>query len=64
MEIWFGHPMVEQDHAVGDVLLQTLPGQGLLAALGRDDGGDALVLEPAEQAPKLGTEDGIVGEAR
>ena len=41
--------VVEQDHAVGDVLLQAVAGQRAFAPLAGDDGGDALVLEPAEQ---------------
>ena len=51
------HAVVEQDHAVGDVLFQAVPGQRALAALAGDDGGDALVLEPAEQAAQLGPQD-------
>ena len=57
------HAVVEQDHAVGDVLLQAVAGQGALAALAGDDGGDALVLEPAEQPAQLGAQDGLVGQA-
>ncbi len=49
--------VVEQDHAVGDVFLQALAGQRAgSAALAGDDGGDALVLQPAEQAPQLGAQ--------
>jgi hypothetical protein len=33
------------------------------AALGRDDGGDAFVLEPAKEPAQLGAEDGFVGQA-
>ena len=55
--------MVEQDHAVGDVLFQAVPGQRALAALAGDDGGDALVLEPAEQAAQLGAQDAHVRQA-
>ena len=56
-------PVVEQDHAIGDVLLETVAGERVLAALAGDDRGDAAVLQPAEQAPQLGPEDGVVGEA-
>ena len=55
--------VVEQDHAVGDVLLQAVAGQRALAPLAGDDGGDALVLEPAEQPAELGPQDGGVGQA-
>ena len=34
-----------------------------VAALAGDDGGHALVLEPAEQAAQLGAQDGVVGQA-
>ncbi len=42
--------VVEQDHAVGDVLFEPVPGEGALAALAGDDRGHAAVLQPAEQA--------------
>src|SRR5262249_15428838 len=45
--------MVEQDDAVRDVLFEVVARQGALAALARDDRGDPLLLEPAEQAPQL-----------
>ena len=35
-------PVVEEDHAVGDVLFQALPGQRALAPLAGDDRGHAL----------------------
>ncbi len=57
-----GDAHVEEDHAVGDVLLEVPPGEGALAALARDHRGDALILEPAEEAPQLGAEDPLVGE--
>ena len=49
--------MVEQNHRVRDVFLESLPGEGPLAALARDDGRDALLLQPAEQPSQLGAED-------
>ena len=58
------HAVVEQDHAVGDVLLQAVAGERAVAALAGDDGGDALVLEPAEQAAQLGAQDGVRWTAR
>ena len=50
-----GHPVVEQDHAVRHVFFQSLARERPIAALGGDHGGDALVLEPAEQPAQLGT---------
>ena len=58
-----GDAVVEHDDAVGDVLLQALAGERAVAALAGDDGGDALVLEPAEQPPQLRAQDGGVGQA-
>src|ERR1051326_2168913 len=47
------HAVVEQDHAVGDVLLEALARELAFAALAGNDGRDALILQPAEQAPQL-----------
>ena len=58
-----GHAVVEQDHAVGDVLLEPLARERAVAALAGDDRGDALVLQPAEQAAQLGAQQRLVGEA-
>jgi hypothetical protein len=55
--------VVEQDHRIRDVLLESLPGQGAIATLARDDGGDALVLQPPEQPSQLRPEDGVVLQA-
>ena len=52
--------MVEQDDAVGDVLLQAVAREGAVATLGGDDRRDAPVLEPTEQSAQLGAEDGGV----
>ena len=46
--------VVEQDHAIGHVLLQPVAGQRSLATLARDDRRHAAVLQPAEQAPQFG----------
>src|SRR6185295_15099332 len=56
--------VVEKDDAVGDVLLEAVAGQRAVAPLGRDDRGDALVLQPAKEAPQLRAQDRFVGEAR
>jgi hypothetical protein len=57
------HPVIEQDDAVRDVLLEPLPCQRCLAALRRDDRGDPFVLQPAEEAPQLGAKNGGVAES-
>jgi hypothetical protein len=45
--------MVEQDHRIRHVLLESLPGEESLAALARDHRGHALVLQPPEQASQF-----------
>ena len=55
--------VVEQDHRVRDVLLESLPGEGTVAALAGDHRRDALVLQPPEQPPQFGPEDGVVLQA-
>ena len=57
-------PVVEQDHAVRDVFLEPVPGERSRPALGRDDGGHAAVLQPAEQPAQLGAQQGRVRQAR
>jgi hypothetical protein len=47
-------PVVEQDHAVGDVFFQTIARQCAFAAFAGDDGGDALRLQPFEQPARAG----------
>ena len=58
-----GHPVVEQDDAVGDVLFEAVAGERALAPLAGDDGGNALVLQPAEQPAQLGAQDALVRQA-
>ena len=55
--------VVQDDDAIGDVFLQALARQPRFATLRGDDGGDALVLEPAEEPAQLGAQDGFVGQA-
>ena len=57
----FRHVMFKQDHAIGDVFLQALPGQRAVAALPGYDHRDVLGLEPAEQSAQLRPQDGLVG---
>ena len=56
-------PMVQQDDAVGNVFLQPVARELFAPALGRDDGGHALVLEPAEQPAQLGAQNRLIGQA-
>ena len=58
-----GDAVVEQDDAVGDVLLEPVAGERAVAALAGDDRRDPLVLEPAEQPAQLRAQDGVVGQA-
>ena len=55
--------VVEQDDAVGDVLLEALAGQRVHAALAGDHRGDAALLEPGEQAAQFGAQHRRVGQA-
>ena len=55
--------VVEHDHAVRDVLLDAVAGEGPVAALAGDDRGDPALLEPAEQPTQLGAQDGAFGKA-
>ena len=50
------HAVVQQDHAIGDVLFQPVPGQRAVATLAGDDRGHPAVLEPAEQAAQFGAQ--------
>ncbi len=55
--------MVQHDHAVGDVFFQAVPGHVAVAPLGGDDGRDALILEPAEEAAEFGPQDARIAQA-
>src|SRR5579884_139193 len=53
--------MIEQDHAIGYVLLQTMSRKRpARAGFGGDHGGDALLLEPPKQPAQFGTNDGFI----
>ena len=58
------HAVVEQNHAVRHVFFQALAGKGAVAPLGRNDGGHALVLQPAKQPADFGAQHGLVRKAR
>ncbi len=48
-----GDPVVEQDHAVGNILFQPMPGESAFAAFSCNNGTDPFVFEPAKQTPQL-----------
>src|SRR5687767_7955629 len=56
--------MVEQYHAIGDVFFQPVSCERFFAAFARDHGRYSAVLQPAKQAPELGTQDALVTKAR
>lgn len=54
--------VIEEDHAVGDVLVNAVAGQRPLSRFDGDYGGDALVLQPPEQPAQLRAQDVVVAE--
>ena len=54
--------MVEQNHAVGDVLLNPLTSHLAVAAFGGNHGGDSFGLQPAEQATEFRAENVGIGK--
>jgi hypothetical protein len=54
------HPVVQDDDAVGDVLLQPLSRERAVPSLAGDDRRHPPVLEPSEQPPQLRAENGDV----
>jgi hypothetical protein len=59
----FGDSVIEHDDAVGDVLLESVTGEGAIAPLARDHGRDPAILEPTEQPAQFGAQDGGVGQS-
>ena len=57
------HPVIQEDDAVADILLQTVACEGLFALLAGDDSRDALVLEPEEEPSQFGAHDGLIRQA-
>lgn len=49
------HAVIEQDHAIGYILLMPLRRQRSVTSFSRDDRGHPLVLEPVEETPYFGT---------
>ena len=54
--------MIQQNHAVGDVLLQPMPRQRSFSLLGRHHRRKVAVLQPAEQPPQFRAQDRHIGE--
>src|SRR6185437_4905161 len=46
--------MIEQQHAIGDVLLETLARESAFAALGRNDRRDTPIFQPTKEPAELG----------
>ena len=57
----FIDPMVQQDHAIGEVFFEAVAGERAVAALGGDDGGEIAVIQPAEQAAQFRSQNRCVG---
>src|SRR5690606_2395741 len=57
-----GDTVVEEDHAVRDVLLEAVAREGSVAAFRGDDGRELAVLEPPKEPAKLGPKDSVVIE--
>lgn len=53
--------MIQHDDAVGDVFLDTPARELPFAALGGDDGGQAAIFQPLEEAHQFGAKDRLVG---
>ena len=56
-------PMIQDDDAIGDIFFQSVPGERSVALFPGDDRRHALLLEPTEQPPQFGPQDGRVREA-
>src|SRR5690349_6604389 len=54
----------QKDHAIGDRLFEALRRKMSVAASARNDGGKAMVFEPAEQAAQFGAKDGGIVNSR
>src|SRR5579863_495997 len=54
--------MVEENHAVRNVFLQSVTSQRALAAFARDDRRNAFILQPAEQPTQLRTQHSGIGK--
>ena len=64
VEIWSSYTVVQRDDAIRYVFFQPLSGQRVDAALARDHGGDAALLEPRKQPAELGAQHGGIAQAR
>ena len=52
--------MIQQNHAVGDIFFEAVARQGALATLRGDYGRQVSILEPAEEAAKLRSQDALI----
>ncbi len=57
-----GDPVVEDDHAIGDVLLDPVPGEAVVAAFPGHDGGHAPLFQPAGQPVEFRPDGRVVAE--
>ena len=55
--------MIQHNHTIGYIFLQTIPGHSAIAALGSDDRGHVPVFKPAKEAAYFCTQDSLIGEA-
>ena len=56
------HPVIERDHAIGDIFLQAIASQQPITALAGDDDRHALVLEPAKESAQFRAHDRMIGQ--
>src|SRR5512144_848421 len=54
--------MIEEDYAIGDIFLETMPREGALTSLPGDDRRNALILEPSEEAAQLRAQHAGIGK--
>src|ERR1700758_187476 len=55
-----GYPMIEQDHAVGNILFQPMPCESAFAAFSGNDGADPFVFEPAKQSTQFRPQNALI----
>jgi hypothetical protein len=56
-------PMIQNDDAIGDIFFQPMPGERSVAPFPGDNRRHALFLEPLEQPPQFGPQDGRVRQS-
>ena len=60
----FVHPVIQQNDAIGNVLLQAMTGVRVLSRLAGNDGRDFFLLQPSEKSLDLQAKNAGIGEAR